>query len=344
MSFRPDDTQGSGPHEGPHEGKPAPLPRPPDVHFDAALHLRLLLRVDRTETIRRALRGAIRGGDRVLDAGCGSGLLSFLALEAGAGEVVAVDRDNVDLARDLARANGLSDRIRFIEGDLNALAEGGGDGNGLGRFDALLAFIYANHIIIDEPRSRLVCALRRRFGGDGCRMVPDRVRYLAIPCDWPGLDPRTELADLRRSVEEIETRYGLRLGPLLDAVAGQIGFERSRPDNSGDYGWSPGAGSGGYRHRRAGRFLGDRHLVADIRYGDGAAFDRLPSTLTLTAEADGLLNAVMWVQELWFGDMLIWVADSFSPAESPLAVAAGSRVTVPLDESWRRTNRIRPSR
>ncbi len=332
----------------PPDCDPAPLPRPPDVYFDAALHLRLLLRVDRTESIRRVLRRAIRGGDRVLDAGCGSGLLSFLALEAGAAEVVAIDRENVDLARDLARANGLSDRIRFIEGDLNALVDGepaGGEpGGGLGRFDAILAFIYANHIIIDEPRSRLACALRRRFGVDGCRMAPDRVRYFAIPCEWPGLDPRTELADLQRSVAEIETRYGLRLGPLLDAVAGQIGFEGSRPNNSGDYAWSPAAGSGGYRHRREGRFLGPRQAVADIRYDGGADFDRLPPVLSLTMEADGLLNAVMWVQELCFGEDLIWVAESFSPAETPIAVAAGSRVTLPLDESWRRTNRVAPDR
>ena len=59
-----------------------------DVHFSVAMHLRNLLRLDRTFSIERAVRAAVKPGDRVLDAGCGMGILSFLALEAGASEVI----------------------------------------------------------------------------------------------------------------------------------------------------------------------------------------------------------------------------------------------------------------
>ncbi len=71
------------------------------VDFDATTHARLLLRVDRTLSIREAISRTVKPGDRVLDAGCGTGLLSLLSIGAGAKEVLAVDRDHVSLASHL---------------------------------------------------------------------------------------------------------------------------------------------------------------------------------------------------------------------------------------------------
>lgn len=314
-------------------------PPPPkrDVHFSTAMHLRNLLRLDRTFSIKQAVRAAVKNGDRVLDAGCGMGILSFLALEAGASDVVAVDRDHVDLARDLARANGFGDRIRFLEADLNLV-----DAADLsGRFDVLFAFIYTNHVIVDEPRSSTVCSLRRRFGKPSCITVPNRVRYLAIPCDWPEIDVFSELTDLRRSVTDLENRYALKLGPLFDAMTMEIGYNRSRPVTFGDYDWSPGFTNGGYRHRRGGgRFLGDPTLVDEIRYDTGADFGGLPRETSLDVRSAGTLNAVMWVQELWFNDFLIWSTEVFSPMTAAIPVHAGQRVRVALDMAWRATNAL----
>ncbi|HVJ53558.1 MAG TPA: methyltransferase domain-containing protein [Aliidongia sp.] len=306
-----------------------------DVVFSASMHLRLLLRVDRTESIRRALRTAIRPGARVLDAGCGSGLLSFLGIEAGAAEVVAVDRDNIDLAKALARENGMADRIRFIEADLATLED-----PSLGKFDALLAFVYSNHIVVDEPRSRMVAGLRHRFGKPDAVTVPDRVRYWAIPCDWPAQDGGTERAELRQAVADIENRYGLKLSALEEAVAGELAFMRSRPKLYGDYKWQPGGGSA-YRHARTGgRFLGERVLAAEICYDRGEPFRHLPDSTAVAIDAAGSLNAVLWVQELSFQDRLIWSAEAFSPVAIPPSVRAGDRLTLRLDEDWRATNLI----
>jgi SAM-dependent methyltransferase len=308
-----------------------------DVVFSAAMHLRLLLRVDRTESIRRAMGRAIRPGARVLDAGCGSGLLSFLAIEAGAKEVVAVDRDNIDLARALARENGMDGKIRFVEADLSTLDDGLlGDG-----FDALLAFVYTNHIVVDEARSRLVTGLRQRFGRAGSVTMPDRVRYWATPCDWPEIDGVTELADLRRAIGDIENRYGLKLGALEEAVAAEVSFTRSRPKIYGDYKWQPGGSGSGYRHaRKAGRFLGDRVLAAEIAYDSGEPFRRLPERVAMEFSAAGNFNAVLWVQELSFQNQLIWSAEAFSPAAAPVPVRAGSRAALVLDDHWRSSNMI----
>lgn len=59
----------------------------------------------------------MRPGDVVLDLGCGTGILGLLACRAGAARVYAVDEGKViAIAKALARANGVADRITFIEG------------------------------------------------------------------------------------------------------------------------------------------------------------------------------------------------------------------------------------
>jgi ribosomal protein L11 methyltransferase len=57
---------------------------------------------------------------KVLDLGCGSGILAMAAVRLGAREVVAADTDAraVEIARENARENGMEGRIRFVEGSL----------------------------------------------------------------------------------------------------------------------------------------------------------------------------------------------------------------------------------
>lgn len=68
------------------------------------------------ETTRLVLREVdrhVRGGERVLDAGCGSGILGVAALKLGARRVraVDVDPDVVPVARDNARRNRVASRM-----------------------------------------------------------------------------------------------------------------------------------------------------------------------------------------------------------------------------------------
>jgi len=77
----------------------------------------------------------IRPGERVLELGCGTGLLAIAAAKLGAGHVVAVDLDGKALDATIGNAaiNGLSDRIEARAGSWYEAVNAGE------RFDAIIA-------------------------------------------------------------------------------------------------------------------------------------------------------------------------------------------------------------
>jgi len=85
------------------------------------------------------LDSAIAGGERVLDVGCGSGILALAALKLGAAEAAAFDIDPQALqaTRENAAKNGLTERIAIA-----ALA-----GDIAGHFDIVLANILSGPLI-----------------------------------------------------------------------------------------------------------------------------------------------------------------------------------------------------
>ena len=86
----------------------------------------------------RLLESSVRGGDRLLDVGTGSGVLSIAAVHLGAAAVLALDGDRwaVGQARENLEANGVSARVRVEEHrvDSPSLAA-------LGSFDGVIANI-----------------------------------------------------------------------------------------------------------------------------------------------------------------------------------------------------------
>jgi ribosomal protein L11 methyltransferase len=92
-----------------------------------------------TRMALRLLESYLEPGDRVVDFGTGTGILSIAAHRLGAGAVLAVDNDPiaVAVARDTLEANGVRRRIRLRLGDAHAI------GREEGPFDLVLANIGA---------------------------------------------------------------------------------------------------------------------------------------------------------------------------------------------------------
>jgi protein arginine N-methyltransferase 1 len=80
-------------------------------------HHSMLADETRTAAFLRAILATVRSGDVVVDIGSGTGVLSLFAAMAGASRVYAIEREPIiEVARDIASRNGLSEAIVFIEG------------------------------------------------------------------------------------------------------------------------------------------------------------------------------------------------------------------------------------
>lgn len=88
----------------------------PGMAFGTGNHETTRLVVERLVALREK-RGA---GDRVIDAGCGSGILALSAAKLGYRQIEAFDNDPlaIDVSRENAELNALTGRVDFYEGDL----------------------------------------------------------------------------------------------------------------------------------------------------------------------------------------------------------------------------------
>ena len=169
------------------EGGRVPLILEPGLTFGTGSHAT-------TRLCLTALEKAVRGGEKVLDLGCGSGILSIAALKLGAASALAVDIDDkcLDVAHENAAMNGIGrDTYTVKVGDIlsdEALrAEIGGG------YDVVLANIVADVIIGLGP---MVRSLLRENGVFLCSGIIDtRAEEVADKLRQAGL----EILDTRSS-------------------------------------------------------------------------------------------------------------------------------------------------
>ena len=105
-----------------------------------------------TQMCMIALENHVRGGERVIDLGSGSGILSITALLLGAATAIGVDIDPKaeDIARENAAINNLgSDRFTAVTGDV--IGDHGDLERLKGSYDLVLANIVADVIIPLSP-------------------------------------------------------------------------------------------------------------------------------------------------------------------------------------------------
>lgn len=155
-------------------------------------HREYLADEPRIRAFGRAIDAVTRPGDVVLDLGAGTGILGLMACRAGAARVYAIEHGPViALAREIARANGVADRVTFIKE-------------------------LSTRVSLPERVDLVVCDQIGRFGfeaglleylGDarermlkpGGRMLPSRVELIVAPVISPGEWARVRFWDDRRA-------------------------------------------------------------------------------------------------------------------------------------------------
>ena len=150
--------------------------RPSASYFESysrfSIHREMLSDAPRTRAYQRALERnpSLLRGSRVLDVGCGTGILSLFAARAGAARVVAVDGSGrmARLARAAAAANGFADRVEVLHGEVEALASLPG-----GPADVLVSE-WMGYALLFEGMLDSVIRARDRLLRPGGAVLPDR--------------------------------------------------------------------------------------------------------------------------------------------------------------------------
>jgi SAM-dependent methyltransferase len=268
-----------------------------------------------------AIARAVKPGDAVADIGSGPGILAFLACRAGARRVFAIEMDGVvDFARQLAQANGLSDRIEFLRGNSRQI-----------RLPEKV------NVIVSDLRGALplfdqailsVNDARERFLADGGILIPKRdvllvamveagERYGRITTPWQQVD-------------------GLNLSASLSTVLNGLYKAQFKPE----------------------QILSDVKAWCTVNYAEQAN-SRAAASLSLRALRDGTAHGLgMWFEtELYQGIGFSTGPGTgetvyghvFLPWMEPVELAEGEEVEIELhadpvgtDYVWRWITRFQP--
>ena len=170
-------------------------------------HIRLLSDTSRNSALIALLSRHARG-NRVLEAGCGTGLLSCIAARMGAKEVYAVEPTvQADLAEQLARDNGLS-QVQVLHSRLEDLEP---------RPVELAFSELCNADPFYEGVISVSTAARRWLVSDGI-LAPSRLRVFAALIRSTG--SAMELRSAQRQLRELEQQHNLKLGALCETLGG----------------------------------------------------------------------------------------------------------------------------
>jgi protein arginine N-methyltransferase 1 len=143
-------------------------------------HRTLLADPVRTEAYRAAIEAVVRPGDVVVDLGCGTGILSFFACQAGARRVYAIDElPVIELARVVARDNGFDDRITFVN-------QSSFDATIPEPVDVLVTETIGNNGF-DEQIVSAAAHAKRTWLREGAVIIPGMVELRGAPVEAPAL-------------------------------------------------------------------------------------------------------------------------------------------------------------
>lgn len=297
-------------------------------------HLSLLAHhPERLLALRLALAKHVAGAT-VLDAGCGAlGTLAIMAAKLGAARVVGIDGGPLPMARQLAEENGVSDRVTFLECDLDRADAS------IGPFDVIIGMVYLNHPRLDLARQRLMSRVAERFAHAATVFVPDRVR-LSVACfDIRTTDATGETKSIawREAIERAEALSGLSMRAarfLVDPDWRKSRLGLAVPPLSPDARLTA---RFGFPDRNTMTQLTDREVVAEVAYGPTTAHPVHPESVEMPVTRSGRLDGVIWRQDIVADGLLIRSTEMFQAIDSAEPVIPRETVALILDDRWRLT-------
>ncbi len=180
----------------------------------------------RTEAYARALEHLVTHESVVLDLGAGFGFFAILAARLGARHAYAIEtNDAIGLGPALARANGVADRVTFIQGDPRQVT--------LPERASVLVEDIRGILPLHQERIRLLRDARERLLQDGATLVAVRDRLWAAPARQP--------ATMRDDLHTIAAnQHGVDLSSLRTRLLAASRRGKLRPEDL----LLPGAGLG----------------------------------------------------------------------------------------------------
>src|SRR5262245_15790184 len=147
-------------------------------------HRQLLADRKRVDALSRAIAAIVAPGDIVLDVASGTGILGLLACRAGASRVYCIEQSGIiELARELASANGFADRMHFVMAH-SSWAEVPES------VDAIVCD-QIGHFGFEAGIVEIIADVRSRFLRPGGRVMPAAITLHVAPIELPAL--RSEL-------------------------------------------------------------------------------------------------------------------------------------------------------
>lgn len=192
------------------------------IHINVENHHVMLKDYVRLAAYRRAIERVVTPESVVLDLGCGTGILSFFAVQAGAKKVYAIEKrpDILQLAKTIAEDNGMADRIEFLEGASSTIKTNQLDPQPT----VMISEILANGIM-EENIMEFTMDARDRLLAPNATLCPHRLDICAFVYE------SQIKQDKAFEVDEFQDLYGINFSSLKEILChkSSLGLDHYNP-------------------------------------------------------------------------------------------------------------------
>ncbi|KAI9987839.1 hypothetical protein PInf_023948 [Phytophthora infestans] len=188
-----------------------------DSYSQVGIHREMITDRVRTDGYRNAIinNPQVFKDKVVLDVGCGTGILSMFAAQAGAAKVIGIDRSEMgDVAREIVAANGFSDVITILRGKVEEIELP------VDTVDIIVSE-WMGYCLLYESMLDTVLFARDKWLAEGGHLFPDKCSMFI-----QGMEDSTKRFDFWNDV------YGFNMKPIQSKISIRDAFvEDVGPDD-----------------------------------------------------------------------------------------------------------------